>query len=289
MFKCQHEDRSHINLFFFYSATHHNHLLRMAAQEQDLCPNKEALEKYPKNTKPLENQVAGHSFSDGCHTIGMLRDEDGHVLKPVNKPEQGRKEIEFYETLSKYETDDILQLKQFVPQYFGSVILSIDGRSAQFLKLLDATRGYKKPCVMDVKIGRQTWEPGAPVEKQLREEVGTFEKYGKDYGRRLQRDDIVYVFKKFLNSGTERGRVVAEEMLRQVTTILDWWRVQRTFHMYSSSVLLTYDAEPNLTPSVRVVLIDFAHVLPANGSPDLNYLTGLESFVHIFTSVLNEL
>ncbi|XP_054267639.1 inositol polyphosphate multikinase-like isoform X4 [Macrosteles quadrilineatus] len=171
MFKCQHEDRSHINLFFFYSATHHNHLLRMAAQEQDLCPNKEALEKYPKNTKPLENQVAGHSFSDGCHTIGMLRDEDGHVLKPVNKPEQGRKEIEFYETLSKYETDDILQLKQFVPQYFGSVILSIDGRSAQFLKLLDATRGYKKPCVMDVKIGRQTWEPGAPVEKQLREEV----------------------------------------------------------------------------------------------------------------------
>lgn len=41
----------------------------------------------------------------------------------------------------------------------------------QFMKLSDATQGYGKPCVMDVKIGEQTWEPGASEAKQQREKV----------------------------------------------------------------------------------------------------------------------
>lgn len=27
---------------------------------------------YPENTKPLENQVAGHCFDDDCFTIGNV-------------------------------------------------------------------------------------------------------------------------------------------------------------------------------------------------------------------------
>lgn len=43
--------------------------------------------------------------------------------------------------------------------------------ATQFLKLADATKDFIKPCVMDVKIGKQTWEPGASATKQQNEEV----------------------------------------------------------------------------------------------------------------------
>lgn len=94
-------------------------------------------------------------------------------------------------------------------------------------------------------------------------------------------------------------------MLQKLISVLDWWKTQLVFHIYSSSVLLTYDAEllincddststKNLskictTQSVRVLLIDFAHVVPANNVLDYNYLNGLENFVHIFKTVLNDL
>ena len=35
----------------------------------------------------------------------------------------------------------------------------------------DITKGFKLPCVMDVKIGVQTWEPDAPESKILVERV----------------------------------------------------------------------------------------------------------------------
>lgn len=35
----------------------------------------------------------------------------------------------------------------------------------------DITKDFKLPCVMDVKIGVQTWEPDAPEEKVLVERV----------------------------------------------------------------------------------------------------------------------
>ena len=41
----------------------------------------------------------------------------------------------------------------------------------KFLKLKDVTEGYLKPCVMDVKIGKQTWEPNATLEKRKAEDV----------------------------------------------------------------------------------------------------------------------
>ncbi|XP_046673185.1 inositol polyphosphate multikinase alpha isoform X1 [Homalodisca vitripennis] len=281
--------------------------------------SKEIKSEFPQNVKPLENQVAGHSFKDGCSTIGMLKDEEGYVFKPINKPELGRREVLFYETVMNSELEVIKELKQFVPEYLGTVELAVNGTNAQFLKLRNATRGYQKPCVMDVKIGRQTWEPGAPVSKQQREQAkytqckqqcgfcipgfhvyntksGTTEKYGKDFGKNLSKENIPEVLTKFLNSASEQSKSVGEEMLEQLNRILSWWQYQRIYHIYSSSLLLTYDAEILRTPSdlplcssVRVILIDFAHVFPANNTLDLNYLNGLDSFVQIFSSVVNKL
>lgn len=44
----------------------------------------------------------------------------------------------------------------------------------EFLKLNDITNGMAEPCVMDIKIGRRTWDPLATEEKRIVESVSIF-------------------------------------------------------------------------------------------------------------------
>lgn len=46
-----------------------------------------------------------------------------------------------------------------------------------FVVLDDITSGMKKPCVMDVKIGLQTWEPGCSEKKKKDENVIKLRKF----------------------------------------------------------------------------------------------------------------
>lgn len=46
-----------------------------------------------------------------------------------------------------------------------------------FIVLDDITRSMKKPCVMDVKIGLQTWEPGCSEKKKKDENVTKFTEF----------------------------------------------------------------------------------------------------------------
>lgn len=52
---------------------------------------------------------------------------DGCVLKPVQKPPKGEREVLFYETVfnGKEERDEILQLRRLLPHYYGVVELGI--------------------------------------------------------------------------------------------------------------------------------------------------------------------
>jgi len=61
--------------------------------------------------------------------------------------------------------------------------------------------------------------------------------------------------------------------------IQEWFSKQTTYHFYSSSVILVYDAELNDNNSVRIKIADFAHVFPAENRIDENYLYGLNNLV----------
>lgn len=93
--------------------------------------------------------------------------QNGTVLKPITKLANGKREIEFYETLH----DRNPELKEFVPQYFGTKSILLAGKKIDCIALEDLTRGFKEPCVMDIKIGRRTWDPTASAEKIRSEEV----------------------------------------------------------------------------------------------------------------------
>lgn len=94
--------------------------------------------------------------------------QNGTVLKPITKLTNGKREIDFYESLP----DKHPELKEFVPQYFGTKSIEVSGKNVDCIVLEDLTRGFKELCIMDVKIGRRTWDPTATDDKIKNEEVG---------------------------------------------------------------------------------------------------------------------
>ncbi|XP_060811741.1 inositol polyphosphate multikinase [Bombus pascuorum] len=223
----------------------------------------------PVGISPLESRVAGHPSLDiERQTIGMLRRSDGRVFKPVVKPLLGKREISFYENLQTSQDPVMLQLKNYVPRYYGTTELQIFGRRVTFLTLKDITDGMAEPCVMDIKIGRRTWDPLATPEKKATEELkyaeskrtygfcitgfqvycvssGKLRQFGKHYGKTLDANGVVEALKIFLNISPERPpcRQLIVMLLSFLWKILLFFRMQRLFRFYSSSLLVAYDAK----------------------------------------------
>lgn len=222
---------------------------------------------FPEGVQPLENQVAGHTFEQGTDILGLLKNlDDGSILKPAGKVLCGVREIKFYETIQAATTEkDLFPLKDFIPHYKGHLKLPIDGKPVEFIKLSDLTHGMLEPCIMDVKIGCRTWDPLATPEKRKAEESkyqackqnlgmcipgfqvysivnGRRMRYGKEYGKKLTEVTVKDAFRKFLNADSGLCRQLLMQFLSDLWNIQKWARTQTTYRLYSSSVLLVYDA-----------------------------------------------
>lgn len=146
---------------------------------------------------------------------GMLKDQqDGSVLKAAVKPICGAREIKFYECLKGNVTDpNIEALRNLVSEYRGTVRMPFRGKTIDFIKLTDITHNMSEPCVMDIKIGKRTWDPLATPDKILAEEQkyeackknlgfcipgfqvfdiksGRIKRFGKDYGKKLNQNSV---------------------------------------------------------------------------------------------------
>uniref|UniRef100_A0A1A9W937 Kinase n=1 Tax=Glossina brevipalpis TaxID=37001 RepID=A0A1A9W937_9MUSC len=313
----------------------------------------------PKGFCLLETQVAGHTFSPDAKALGMLKDEMlGYVLKPMGKPECGARELAFYESV-KDSNDPILhKVRSLIPKFYEKIKLRINTTDHNFLKLEDLTHCVKKPCIMDIKIGKRTWDPLATTEKREVEEKKYFQckqklglcipgfqvysqtlsgselvlRYGNDYGRKLSDSEFCETIQLFLQCQKIVCWPLVQELLTQLYAIRDWFNEQRLFHFYASSLLIVYDYETvqslskktqngsrnilpngnaqnnssdskyddlppnpvslvrhvqNIPPYVKVRMIDFAHVFPApDGSPDTNYIFGLQNLINIIENIL---
>lgn len=221
----------------------------------------------PSGTIPLENQVAGHTFQEGTDAIGMLKDEsDDIVLKPLTKPICGEREKSFYELLQTTKNPCLLALKRLVPEYRGVVTADVNGKEVEFIKLVDLTHGMRKPCIMDIKVGKRTWDPLATKEKILVEEekyaackktiglcipgfqvydieTGKLHRFSKDYGKKLNETTFRDTLRLFLNAKSGLCRKLVIQILLELKSIQKWIRMQAYYKLYSSSILLVYDAE----------------------------------------------
>nr|XP_046232116.1 inositol polyphosphate multikinase [Scatophagus argus]XP_046232117.1 inositol polyphosphate multikinase [Scatophagus argus]XP_046232118.1 inositol polyphosphate multikinase [Scatophagus argus] len=215
---------------------------------------------------PLSHQVAGHKY--GVDKVGILQHPDGTVLKQLQPPPRGEREMQFYSMVYAEDCCDpcLLELQNHLPKYYGTWS-SPDSPNDLYLKLEDVTRRFIKPCIMDVKLGQRSYDPFASQEKReqqirkypLMEEIGflvlgmrvykvcsdMFDSYDQHYGRGLIKDTIKDGLAKFFHNGVSLRKDAVSASICRVQRILRWFESQHQLTFYASSLLFVYEGLPS--------------------------------------------
>ncbi|XP_037134786.1 inositol polyphosphate multikinase [Syngnathus acus] len=215
---------------------------------------------------PLSHQVAGHKY--GVDKVGILQHPDGTVLKQLQPPPRGPREMQFYSMVYAEDCCDpcLLELQTHLPKYYGT-LSSPYAPNDLYMKLEDVTRRFVKPCIMDVKLGQRSYDPFASQEKReqqirkypLMEEIGflvlgmrvyklssdTVDTFDQHYGRGLLKDTIKDGLAKFFHNGVCLRKDAVVASIRRVQNILHWFESQRQLVFYASSLLFVYEGIPS--------------------------------------------
>jgi len=252
-------------------------------------------------------QVAGHGSWDKSQAI--LTNKEGYILKPIQPPPRGDREVEFYQTVNSSSDPNVAQFVQFIPQFFGTC----KKKDGKFMMIENLTKGMMKPCIVDIKVGAKTYGPDASAEKKEKSDAaysGTKKPFGfsvlgmsvymgqhkddfkvlnKEFGKHLTKDNIDDFLQTYFDgkNKTDKTIKVAQIFLRKLEEIQEFYSKQKTFHIFGSSLLFVYDAaalmlaKDDLEKAVVLKMIDFAHVFPAEGLADENYLNGLKNLIEL--------
>ena len=103
----------------------------------------------------------------------MLKWEDDKILKPLMKEDRGTRELNFYVEINGNNCDPVIsELRSFTPAFYGKKTIRVDKNcSVNCLVLEDLTKGLGKPCIIDVKMGKRTWDLVADEAKVASETV----------------------------------------------------------------------------------------------------------------------
>ncbi|KAJ2763697.1 hypothetical protein IWQ56_002822 [Coemansia nantahalensis] len=256
--------------------------------------------------RAFDNQVAGHG--------GMLAVEGGEmVIKPLCQREQL-----FYEGAAQWP-----ELRSFMPTYFGKLHRGgpeDGGDGDEYLCLENVVHGFEQPCIMDVKIGRRTWDLDATEEKRARamEKVaartaGTIglaicgmkldgePAADRDWCRQLTEITLPAAIARFFapaaaNVSTDHRAYIIGQFILEAEELLAAVE-EAEVRMYGSSLLFVYDASRARSEQVLaggggglldLRMIDFAHShwLPGRGRDD-NYIDGLRNVLRLLRSLLD--
>ncbi|KAM6951577.1 inositol polyphosphate multikinase-like [Aplochiton taeniatus] len=218
---------------------------------------------------PLSHQVAGHRH--GVDKVGILKHPDGTVLKQLQSPPRGLRELQFYNTVYAGDCCDpcLLELQNYLPKYLGTWS-SPEKPNDLYLKMEDVTSRFRRPCIMDLKMGRQkrpSYDDTVPPEgrkqdsrkypllkdigfllhgmRVYKQESDSYVSYDGNYGRALDTETVKDGLSKFFHNGCcLRKDVVLASMLK-IQRILRWFSSQRQFTFYASSLLFVYEGLPS--------------------------------------------
>ncbi|CAH0720569.1 unnamed protein product, partial [Brenthis ino] len=220
----------------------------------------------PLQVQAYELQVAGHK-NDATETryLGLLQCSNGRVFKPILKESQQR-EVEFYNKVFTSTDPDLIELRKLIPKYYGTQKFTYNGYEQEYIMLEDLTERMLEPCIMDVKIGRRTWDPLATEEKIKKEQSkykeckeeygfcipgyqvyklanGKLQKYNKEYGKKLHGSMVRAAVRNFLNgvSGC-LCRALLMQLVAALWAARRWAARARPLRLYAASLLLVYDA-----------------------------------------------
>ncbi|CAF3397987.1 unnamed protein product [Rotaria sp. Silwood1] len=273
----------------------------------------ESLPELPPDTEPLEHQVAGHFYGRSKTKFGLLqRCSTGDVLKPLLNPPRGPREQKFYLYMFSDKTsNELLGLRSFLPTLLGTYQFG----SMSYLILENIIRSYKYPCIIDIKLGRITYDCEATPEKIERQigkfqpatEIGfqllgwkTYRKLNSAYiyhdkrcARSLTKHELIYGLAHFFGAPEYDHRPYVRAVLERLVVLENIMSKQYEFVFIASSILIVYDGDHRENSNdikVDVRLVDFAHVFPSssNTEPDENFLFGLRHCMEYLRMLIDE-
>jgi len=266
-----------------------------SASKKSADPKKEGdTEKPPKmEEKKVEAKQEEFSHQAGGHVGAFLKGGEGQIMKRV-----GNNEFGFYsQTLSAHSS-----CTPYLPKFYGTQ--EKDGN--KYVIIEDLTQYYKKPCILDVKIGTTSVGEDATPDKRAameKKDKGTttvslglritamkvyqtktddFKSFDKVWGKSVTDATVVESLSKFLDNGEQIRKELVDgfiEILRKIQAFFDG---QRELRFYSSSLLFLYDGKKpeDATPRVDIRMIDFAHVHEIkDGGKDDGYIFGLKNLI----------
>jgi hypothetical protein len=150
------------------------------------------------------------------------------------------------------------------------------------IKMEDITSGMQRACVMDLKMGTQTWTDDAFYLKRLqlesRDSATTTSKLGfRVTGFRVYRKDKLsfdvrekdacaqvtestaeHFLQDFFQDGGKFRVDVLTFYIRKLRELIGWFRDQNRISFYSSSLLFVYDSSHDSPSFIHFFLIAFA-------------------------------
>jgi inositol-hexakisphosphate 5-kinase len=182
-----------------------------------------------------------------------------------------------------------------------------DGRILNHLKLENLTYKFKKPCLLDIKMGKFRLSPDSSkekIEKSRRkypflEELGckicgmkvwnqkekVYKFFDSKYGLTITPSNIIDKgFLIFFENGTGVRMDLIELFLKKLIELYVLFEKQKSYSFISSSLLLIYEGEGN-DLNFEIKIIDFDRVLDSN-SIDSSFLFGLNTIINCFNDIL---
>jgi hypothetical protein len=186
-----------------------------------------------------------------------MKYNDNFILKPCAKKDLFRREKQFYESI-KDKCD-------FTPKFFGTLDLHDKLATFPCIVLEDLTINMQNPTIIDIKMGKQTYEPTATIDK-IKSEIKKYPyqaeigfritgfkvlnfvnneiKYfvaDKAFGRSILPNEIEFAIALlFLNSNNFRINVI-KKLVLELEKLLQFMNKQTDYKFYCSSLLIIYD------------------------------------------------
>ena len=239
--------------------------------------------------------VGGHGSKKGKGAPILVRGEK--ILKPFQPAQHGREknrgelEANFYQ----YVFAQHHPLERFVPKYYGIETMG----DVHYVVMENLLHHMKSPCMLDLKMGQQTYDEDASPSKIEREKkkyppqevigfrivgmkvhrsaTGETWRSNREWCMQISPDSMHNAIEHFFFDGKKIRYELIEALLVKLADVVKVLSEHATWRMYGSSLLILYDAADPTPKSLCAKMIDFAHVykIQDNGTDD-GYLHGLK-------------